>query len=90
MPREGTLREQKPEAGLHEVVIRGDGVGQVAFAHDREGNAVGERPRLVWAGGEELDSLLNESLGSGHDLRRGVVAQGTDQLNEEPPRGALA
>lgn len=78
MPREGTLREQKPEAGLLEVVIRGDGVGQVAFAHDREGNAVGERPRL------------NESLGSGHDLRRGVVAQGTDQLNEEPPRGALA
>ena len=78
MPREGTLREQKPEAGLLEVVIRGDGVGQVAFAHDREGNAVGGRPRL------------NESLGSGHDLRRGVVAQGTDQLNEEPPRGARA
>ena len=33
MPREGTLREQKPEAGLLEVVIRGNGVGQVAFAN---------------------------------------------------------
>jgi hypothetical protein len=45
MARSGA--EEGAEAGLGEVAVGGEGVGEGLVAHDGEGDAVGEAPGLV-------------------------------------------
>ncbi len=44
-----TLAQQGPEAGLLEVVVACQGVGDAVVRHDEEGDAIGEAPCLVGA-----------------------------------------
>lgn len=42
-----SLEEERLEAGLLEVLIRGQGLGKFFFLHDQNRGAIGETPFLI-------------------------------------------
>ena len=58
--------------GLVEVVVGGEGVGEVVVAHDDEGGAVGEGPVLVGAVGVEVEGGVEESGVGGQYMNVGL------------------
>jgi hypothetical protein len=83
----GRMKKQRPETCLFRVAGGGQGVGQFSPGHDRERDAIGERLRLIGAGGEQLRNRI-QPLGSGRDdFRSRVGVQPSEKRDEECPVG---
>ena len=67
------MLEHGTEPGLLEVAVGGEGIGQPAGRHDREGNAIGQRLFLVWTCCEEVEpGLINGRVVPDH-LKERIV-----------------
>jgi hypothetical protein len=79
----GWMKKQRSETRLFKVAVGGQGVGQLPPGHDRERDAIGERPRLIGAGGEQFRARI-QPLGRGRDdLRSRVGVKPCEKRDEE-------
>lgn len=77
--------EERPEAGLLEVAVRGERVVDRVLSHDLEGDAVHQTPALVRPPPEELQSAPIQIVRDGDDLHPGIAIQRIEQPSRVLP-----
>src|SRR5438132_9261874 len=76
----GLRPKQGPEAGLNEMVIRGERLLEPALFHDDDRDAIDQRPVLVAAFAEQSDAFPEKRCACGNNRRRAVALQPLKQF----------